>query len=83
VQSPAAAVRVAAAINALMRGAGKALDAADRLAACRRRLACIDGNSLGPVSKATAVRVQDVILRQTGGGLDELANLSGEIAGHP
>jgi kynureninase len=70
-QSAAAADGVAMS-DTLTRGACEALDAADPLAAWRRRFALpagviyLDGNSLGPLPRATAAIVQDVIRRQWG-----------------
>ena len=57
---------------ALTRAACQALDAADPLAAWRERFALphgviyLDGNSLGPLPKATADVLDDVVRRQWG-----------------
>ena len=59
----------------LTRAACQALDAADPLAAWRDRFALpdgvvyLDGNSLGPLPRATAGVLEDVVRRQWGEGL--------------
>jgi kynureninase len=69
VQPARAAADEAVVIDALTRDACEALDIADPLAAWRRRFALpagviyVDGNSLGPLPKATAAIVQDVVRR--------------------
>jgi len=62
----------AGAIDGSSRAGFEALDAVDPLAAWRERFALphgviyLDGNSLGPLPKATAAVVQDVVRRQWG-----------------
>jgi kynureninase len=62
----------ACSMSSLSRAACEALDAADPLAPWRERFALpdgviyLDGNSLGPLPRATAAIVQDVVRRQWG-----------------
>jgi kynureninase len=85
VQSAAAAADEAAVIDAPTRAACEALDAADPLAVWRRRFTLpagiiyLDGNSLGPLPKATAAIVQDVVQRQWGEDLITSWNKHGWI----
>ncbi len=72
-------------IDAPTRAACEALDAADPLAVWRRRFTLpagiiyLDGNSLGPLPKATAAIVQDVVQRQWGEDLITSWNKHGWI----
>ncbi len=84
-QSAAAAVGEIGVIEAPTRAACAALDAADPLAAWRGRFALpagtiyLDGNSLGPLPKATAAVLEDVIRRQWGQDLITSWNRHGWI----
>ena len=61
--------------EAMTRDQALALDAADPLAALRQQfdlpagLIYLDGNSLGPLPRATAARLQQVVTEQWGQGL--------------
>jgi kynureninase len=72
-------------IDAPTRAACAALDAADPLAAWRERFALpagsiyLDGNSLGPLPKATAAILEDVVRRQWGQDLITSWNRHGWI----
>ncbi len=84
-QSAAAAADEAAVIDASTRAACAALDAADPLAPWREHFALpagmiyLDGNSLGPLPRATAAIVQDVVQRQWGEDLIASWNKHGWI----